>query len=168
MAGRRQNLVFETLCFEKLTERFLDMDKKMDNVQKHNSCANVLSSQTFRSYLKFHILLSVGVKRDLLPCGKNVNRGKYKENGTEKNIWTGGIQIKGKMDNFNVIGIFIKSSILWDTTLYSMLKVNRCFRLKYCLHLQSLRITQARNQRRACGRQELILPKTMRLVRHVA
>jgi hypothetical protein len=30
---------------------FLDKDRTMDNVQKHNICTNVPSSQTFRSYL---------------------------------------------------------------------------------------------------------------------
>jgi hypothetical protein len=32
--------------------RFLDKDKMMNNVQKHNICTNVPSSQTFRSYLQ--------------------------------------------------------------------------------------------------------------------
>jgi hypothetical protein len=30
-----------------------DKDRAMDNVQKHNICTNVPSSQTFRSYLEF-------------------------------------------------------------------------------------------------------------------
>jgi hypothetical protein len=32
---------------------FLDEDRTMDNVQKHNICTNVPSSQTFRSYLDY-------------------------------------------------------------------------------------------------------------------
>jgi hypothetical protein len=40
----RQNPVSETLCFKYKS-------KMMDNVQKLNSCINVPSSQTFRSYL---------------------------------------------------------------------------------------------------------------------
>jgi hypothetical protein len=37
---------------------FLDKDITMDNVQKHNICTNVPSSQAFRSYLK---ILSVSL-----------------------------------------------------------------------------------------------------------
>jgi hypothetical protein len=36
---------------------FLDKDRTMDNVQKHNICTNVPSSQTFRSYLLFFLAL---------------------------------------------------------------------------------------------------------------
>jgi hypothetical protein len=36
---------------------FLKMDKTMDNVQKHNTCNNIPSSQTFKSYVSdsFHV-----------------------------------------------------------------------------------------------------------------
>jgi hypothetical protein len=35
---------------------FLDKDKTMDNVQNHNTCTNVPSSQTFRSYIKVMLI----------------------------------------------------------------------------------------------------------------
>jgi hypothetical protein len=35
---------------------FLNKNRTMDNVQKHNICINVSSSQTFRSYLKSQML----------------------------------------------------------------------------------------------------------------
>jgi hypothetical protein len=37
----------------KYTGRFLDKDKTMDNVQKHNICTNVPSSQNFRSCVQY-------------------------------------------------------------------------------------------------------------------
>jgi hypothetical protein len=43
---RRQNPVSETL-------RVLSKNRMMDNVQEHNSCINMPSSQTLRSYWKF-------------------------------------------------------------------------------------------------------------------
>jgi hypothetical protein len=43
-----------------------------------------------------------------------------------------------------------KSSIFWDITPCSPLKVYRCFRGICRLHLQSLRISQARNQHGKC------------------
>jgi hypothetical protein len=36
--------------FKNKQDGFLDTDMTMDNVQKHNICTNVPSSQTFRSY----------------------------------------------------------------------------------------------------------------------
>jgi hypothetical protein len=35
---------------------FLDKDRTMDNVQKHNTCINVPSSQTFRSESELLVL----------------------------------------------------------------------------------------------------------------
>jgi hypothetical protein len=37
----------------------LDKDRMMDNVQKHNICTNVPSSQTFRSYLQVRSFTAV-------------------------------------------------------------------------------------------------------------
>jgi hypothetical protein len=34
-------IISETSCFEKETRQFLDKDKTMGNVQKHNICTNV-------------------------------------------------------------------------------------------------------------------------------
>jgi hypothetical protein len=41
----------------------------------------------------------------------------------------------------------MKSSIFWDITSCSPLKVNRLFGGKCCFHLQGGRISRARNQR---------------------
>jgi hypothetical protein len=48
---------------------FLDKDRAMDNVQQHNICINVLSSQTFRYYLSHlnihcHIQQKAKTKRE--------------------------------------------------------------------------------------------------------
>jgi hypothetical protein len=43
--------------------------------------------------------------------------------------------------------VVMKSSVFWDITLCSLLKVNHCFRQTCHLHLQGWRISQARNQR---------------------
>jgi hypothetical protein len=44
-------------------------------------------------------------------------------------------------------GVVMKSTIFWDITLCSPLKVNRRFGRTYRLHLQGRRISRARNQR---------------------
>jgi hypothetical protein len=46
----------------------------------------------------------------------------------------------------------MKSSIFWDMTLCSLLKVSRCFGETYRFHIQFQRISQARNQREAGSR----------------
>jgi hypothetical protein len=46
----------------------------------------------------------------------------------------------------------VKSSAFLDIMAYSQLKVNQCFGGTCCLHIQSQRISQARNQQEA-GRQ---------------
>jgi hypothetical protein len=45
--------------------------------------------------------------------------------------------------------VYVKSSIFWDITPCSQLKVNRCLGGTYHLHLQGLKMSQARNQREA-------------------
>jgi hypothetical protein len=52
--------------------------------------------------------------------------------------------------------VFMNSSISWDTTPRSPLKVNRRFGGTCRLHLQRRRISQARNQRESGGKQSLI------------
>jgi hypothetical protein len=44
------------------------------------------------------------------------------------------------------ISTLLKSTIFWDITLCSPLRVNRCFGRTYCLHLQARKINWARNQ----------------------
>jgi hypothetical protein len=51
----------------------------------------------------------------------------------------------------------LKSSIFWDIMPYSPLKINRRFGGTCRLHLRGLRISQARNQREAGGRQSSAL-----------
>jgi hypothetical protein len=46
-----------------------------------------------------------------------------------------------------LIAMFVKSSLFWDVTRYSPLKVNKGFGWTYRLHLQDRKINQARNQR---------------------
>jgi hypothetical protein len=60
---------------------FLDENWTMDNVQKHNICTNVLSPQTFRSYVKqvrFEAFTAVIMKNvvfwDVALCRSSVNR----------------------------------------------------------------------------------------------
>jgi hypothetical protein len=52
------------------------------------------------------------------------------------------------------------SSILWDITLCSPLKVNRRFERIRPLHIQGRRISQARNQREAVDKQSSVWPST--------
>jgi hypothetical protein len=49
-----------------------------------------------------------------------------------------------------------KSSIFWDITPCSPLKVNRSFGETRCLHLQERRTSQARNQHEAGGKHSLL------------
>jgi hypothetical protein len=49
----------------------------------------------------------------------------------------------------------LKSSVIWDITPCSLLKVSRRFRGTCCLHLQGQRITQARNHHEAGSKQSL-------------
>jgi hypothetical protein len=52
------------------------------------------------------------------------------------------------------------SSVLWDATPCSLLKVNRRFRELNLLHLQGRRTSQARNQHEAGSNQSIIFQKT--------
>jgi hypothetical protein len=46
--------------------------------------------------------------------------------------------------------VAMKSSIFWDTTPCSLVKVNRLFGRKYRLHLQDRRVNQTRNPEDGC------------------
>jgi hypothetical protein len=46
-----------------------------------------------------------------------------------------------------IIAVVMKSSVFWDITPYSPLKVNRRFRGTYWIHLQGGRISREKNQR---------------------
>jgi hypothetical protein len=46
----------------------------------------------------------------------------------------------------------MKSSIIWDATLCSLMNVKRCFGGTYRLHLQVQKVSQARNQNEAGGK----------------
>jgi hypothetical protein len=54
--------------------------------------------------------------------------------------------------------VVMKSSVFWDITLCSPLKVNRCFVGIYCLHLQGRRVRQARKQCEAGSKLSLFIP----------
>jgi hypothetical protein len=62
------------------------------------------------------------------------------------------------LKNRNVLGckvltaVVMKSSVFWDITPFSPLKVNRRFGGTRRLHVQGRRISQARNQRKAGGK----------------
>jgi hypothetical protein len=61
--------------------------------------------------------------------------------GVHKQLVSVGFQV--------LTAVVMKSSIFWDITPYSPLKVNRRFGVTGCLHLQGRRINQAINQREA-------------------
>jgi hypothetical protein len=52
--------------------------------------------------------------------------------------------------------VVIKSTVFWDITPCSPLKVNQCFGATYRLHLQGLRISQGRDQREGRWQAELL------------
>jgi hypothetical protein len=58
---------------------------------------------------------------------------------------------------FEVLTVVVmKSSIFWDITPCSLLKVNRRFGGTYRLHLQDRRISEARNQYETCSKPMLV------------
>jgi hypothetical protein len=54
--------------------------------------------------------------------------------------------------------VVMKSSVFWDKTPCSLVKVNWCFGETYRLHLQGRRVKQARNQHEAGWRGRLYVP----------
>jgi hypothetical protein len=66
--------------------------------------------------------------------------------------------LKAKLHNsmyvgFEILTAVVMTSLFWDTTLCSRLKVNQCFGETYRLHLQG--ISQARNQNEASSNKSL-------------
>jgi hypothetical protein len=63
-----------------------------------------------------------------------------------------------KYVTFEVLtAVVMKSIIFWDITPCNPLKVNRSFGETYRLHLQGLKISRVRNQRKSRGQAELCL-----------
>jgi hypothetical protein len=107
------------------------------------------------------------VAKDNMGCGEEDNNGQGVSSGNRGK----GISSMARLNSGefvkkqkNSIGSGIKrgvriycitSSVLWDVTPCSLLKVNRSCRRKCRLHLQGRRISQARNQHKAGGKQSL-------------
>jgi hypothetical protein len=68
-----------------------------------------------------------------------------------------------------LIAVVTKSSVFWDITSCSPLKVNRCFGATCRRHLHGRRISEARNQREAVSKQSStwLIPRPWRWRWHV-
>jgi hypothetical protein len=84
-----------------------------------------------------------------LICGQR-DKCQYICRQRDKCLYICGRTIECQYVGFEVLSVVVmKSSIFWDVTLCTLLKVNWRFGGTCCLHLQDQRISQARNWREA-------------------